>query len=228
MFDRIKRAFSREEKPAPPAPAAPAALGPVSDWAAAQGFEFSGDSATSSFAVDGHVAGLPWRLEAGKPTRRYIQGIELRARADLGVDPNVLVMVLNRPLKETLEKQAYALYTDSLQTQVDPNLPEEMRLLSMFEERGWDTLPRIFWARYAVFADDKEHAVEWVDAVLAKQMLEWPSPAPSITVPFVLLLLRGKAYLRMQQDISQLHAVQHAAAIFTTACETALGAFKAR
>jgi hypothetical protein len=228
MFDRIKKAFTRDEKPEPPAQAASAALGPVSQWAASQGFEFSGDSASSSFAVDGQIAGRPWRLEAGKPTRRYIQGTELRARADLGVNPDALVLVLNRPLKDLLEKQAYALYTDSLQTQVDPNLPEEMRLLSMFEECGWDALPRLFWSRYSVVADDREHAMAWVDAVLTKQLLEWPAPAPSIEVPFVMLLLRGKAYLRMQQDISHLPAVQHAAAVFTTACETALGAFKVR
>lgn len=227
MFDRIRKAISGEAKPEAAAPAGPPRLGAVSEWAASQGFEFSTDEPSAIFTLDGTVGGRPWRLEAGKPTRKYIQGGELRIRCDLGVNPEVLVLMLNRPLKDALEKQAYALYTDSLQTQMDPNLPEEMRLLSMFEERGWDALPRIFWSRYSVVSDEKEHAVSWVDPALAKQLLEWPAPAPSINVPFILMLLRGKAYLRMQQDASQLPAVQHAIAVYTTACETALGAFGA-
>ena len=45
---------------------------------------------------------------------------------------------MNRPLKESLEKQAYQIYTDQLQTSVDPNLPEEMRWLAMYDEVGWE------------------------------------------------------------------------------------------
>ena len=61
-----------------------------------------------------------WRLQLGRPTRDYIRGEELRARAELGIDDDVAVLVMNRPLKEALEKQAYQMYTDSLQTSVDP------------------------------------------------------------------------------------------------------------
>jgi hypothetical protein len=231
MFDRIRKALFREREPRPhdaarSAADPSAALGPVSVWAASQGLEFTGQTAKSRFAVDGTIGGRPWRLEAGEPTRRYIQGTELRARAELGIDPDVLVLVLNRRLKELMEKQAYALFTNSVQTQVDQNLPEEMRLLSMFDERGWDALPRNFWSRYAVVADEKDHASAWIDPVLAGQLLEWPAPAPSAGVPFMMMLLRGKAYLRMQQDAEQLAAIQHAATVFTIACEKALGAFR--
>jgi len=229
MFDRIRKALFREPRPDEPAPSVAdpsAALGPVSVWAASQGFEFTGQTASCRFGVDGMIVGRPWRLEAGEPTRRYIQGTELRARADLGIDPDVLVLVLNRRLKELMEKQAYALFTNSVQTQVDQNLPEEMRLLSMFDERGWDALPRSFWSRYAVVADEKDHASAWIDPLLATQLLEWPSPATSPDAPFMMMLLRGKAYLRMQHDAEQLAGVQHAATVFTTACEKALGAFR--
>jgi hypothetical protein len=75
----------------------------------------------------------------------------------------VLVVLMNRPLKEVLEKQAYSSITDTLQTSVDPNLPEEMRLLAMYEETGWDSIPRPFWDRYAVLSDDRAHALAWVD-----------------------------------------------------------------
>lgn len=229
MFERIKKAFSRDAKtsPAPqgavPAPADSAAFAPVSEWAGSQGFAFSAQPA--GFSMDGQVGGRPCRIEVGRPSRKYIQGEELRGRAELGVDPDVLVVLMNRPLKDALEKQAYALYTDTLQTSVDPNLPEEMRLLAMHEEVGWDSMPRVFWTRYSIVADDREHAMGWVDANLARLLLEWPAPAPAADVPFMLMLLRGKAYLRMQQGAGHMPTLQHAAQVFNYACETAIGAF---
>jgi len=233
MFDRLRKAFSREGKPAAEeasvsgAPAS-SAFAPVSEWAPSQGMAFSSPP-SGGFLLQGQVGGRPMRLEAGRPSRKYIQGEELRGRAELGVDPDVLLVLMNRPLKESLEKQAYALYTDTLQTSVDPNLPEEMRLLAMYEEVGWDALPRIFWSRYAVVADNRDHAQAWVDAGLARQLLEWPAPAPAPELPFMLLLLRGKAYLRMQHGpMLHMPTLQHAASVFTRACETAQAAFPAR
>ena len=231
MFDRLRKAFSRESRPAAEKRDASGAstLAPVSQWATSQGLAFATPPHGGGFLLEGQVAGKPLRLEVGRTSRKYIQGEELRGRAELGIDPDVLVVLMNRPLKESLEKQAYALYTDTLQTSVDPNLPEEMRLLAMHEEVGWDTMPRIFWSRYAIVADDRDHAQAWVDPGLARQLLEWPAPAPQLELPFMLLLLRGKAYLRMQHGpLLHMPTLQHAAGLFMTACEKAVGAFPAR
>lgn len=227
MFDRLKKAFSREATAAPAPSAAPSAtaFAPVSQWASAQGLAYAATG--SGFAVDGQAGGKPWKLEWGRASRKYIQGEELRARAELGVNPDVLVVLMSRPLKEALEKQAYALYTDTLQTSVDPNLPEEMRILAMYQEVGWDAMPRVFWNRYALVADDRDHAQSWVDPKLARQLMEWPAPAPAAELPFLLMLLRGKAYLRMQQGPLHMPTLQHAVQLFNTACETAVGAFPA-
>lgn len=230
MFDRLKKVLGKEANPAKrasPAAADPssAAADPVSEWAATQGFHFSGKAVGTTFALQGKFGARPWRMEVGKPSRKYIRGEELRGRAELGVNPEVLVVLMNRPLKEVLEKQAYALYTDTLQTSVDPNLPEEMRLLAMYQETGWDSIPRPFWDRYSVVSDDRAHALAWLDPVLAQQLMEWPAPAPAADVPFMLLLLRGKVYLRMQANAGHMPTLQHAAGIFTSACENALGAF---
>ncbi|CAA9404076.1 MAG: hypothetical protein AVDCRST_MAG51-1062 [uncultured Ramlibacter sp.] len=225
MFDKLKKALLGHDKPAAAASAASgaSAFAPVSEWAAAQGFSFASQG-ERSFSIQGKVAGRPWRMELGRPSRNYIQGEELRARAELGVDENVAVMVMSRSLKDALEKQAYDRYTDTLQTSVDHNLPEEVRWLAMFEEFGWDSPSRMFWARYAVLGAQREDAVAWVDAVLANQLLTWPNAAPE--VPLVLMVLRGKAYLRMQQTPGDMQALQHAAQVFTAACESALAAFK--
>jgi hypothetical protein len=226
MFDRIKKAFVKEAK----SEATPSqiAYGPVSEWAATQGFGFSVDDTGQNVALEGKVGGRPWRLQLGRPSRNYIFGEEVRARAELGIDESVAVLVMNRPLKEALEKRAYEMYTNELQTSVDTTLPEEMRWLAMYDEVGWESLPQEFWSRLAILTDNREFALAWLDPEFARLMSEWPAPAPSAEVPFMVLLLNGKAYLRMEYTPAQLETLQHAARIFTSACESALGAFKPR
>jgi hypothetical protein len=58
-------------------------------------------------------------------------------------------------------------------------------------------------------------------------MMDWPDPAPTAEVPFMILLLRGKAYLRMEYTPANVATLQHASVIFTRACESALSAFPA-
>jgi hypothetical protein len=222
MFERIKKAFSRAREG--DSPASQLAHGPLSEWAATQGFGFSAD-ATTGVALEGRVGGKPWRLQIGAPTRNYILGEEVRARAELGIDESVAILVMNRPLKESLEKRAYHLYTDALQTSVDKSLPEEMRWLALFDEVGWQSLPKEFWGRLSVLTDLRANALAWLDPHLADLMMRWPAPAPSAEVPFMVLLMNGKAYLRMEYSPADLSTLQHAAHIFTSACESALGAF---
>jgi len=229
MFDRIKKAFAKDPAGARAqreesfAPSSQMAASRVSEWAGTQGFAFTGQDAGRGFSLAGKVGGKPWRMELGKPSRNFIRGEELRARAELGINEDAAVLVMNRPLKEALEKKAYSLYTDSLQTTADPNLPEEMRWLAMYEEVGWDTLPRTFWERYSVLADQRENAAAFLDEELAGLLYHWPDPAPSPEVPFMLMLLRGKAYLRMEYNPADMATLQHAQAIFNSACESALG-----
>ena len=88
---------------------------------------------------------------------------------------------------------------------------------------GWDGLPRPFWDRYAVMADQRDNALAFMDSGLADLLMGWPDPAPMPEVPFMLMLLRGKAYLRMEYNPAEMSTLQHAATIFTSACESALG-----
>lgn len=223
MFERFKKAFSKDRDADPAASQSHSQMpqSQVSEWAGTQGFTFSGQG--NAFALDGKVGNKTWRMERGRPSRNFIRGEELRGRCELGVDEDISVLVMNRPLKQALEKKAYALYTDSLQTTADPNLPEEMRWLAMYEEVGWDSLPLPFWDRYSILTDQREHALGWIDPVLAELLMNWPEPGPSAEVPFMLMLLRGKAYLRMEYTPADMPTLQHAATIFTTACESAMG-----
>lgn len=226
MFERIKKVFSRpagEDDKETVGPPSQMAAGPMSEWASTRGFGFSSSENGGNLALEGKIRGKRWRMELGRPTRNFIRGEELRGRAELGVDEDAAVLVLNRTLKDALDKQAYSIYTDQLQTTADPNLPEEMRWLAMYDEVGWDGLPQAFWDRYAVLADRRENALAWIDPALAAVMLDWPSPGPTAQTPFMLMLLRGKGYLRMEYVPPNMATLQHAALIFTHACESALG-----
>lgn len=226
MFDRIRKVFHRESQERDSeAAASQSQHGPLSEWAASRGLDFSTSSLGHTVSMQGLVSGHPWRMEVGRPTRDYISGEELRARAELGLFEDVCAMIINRPLKDALERRAYSMITDTLQTTADPHLPEEMRWLAMYEEIGWEGAPEPFWRAYAVLSDKREHALAWVDDALVDLILGWPKPAPGPQVPFLVVLLRGKCYLRMQYEPAQTATVDHASAIFQAACDSALGAF---
>ena len=199
----------------------------MSDWAQSQGFSYAGLGEGKGFSIGGKVGDKVWKLERGNASRDYIHGQELRARAELKLNEDVSLLIMNRPLKEALEKRAYEMYTDTLQTTADPSLPEEMRWLAMYLEVGWDSLAPEFWQRYAVLAEKREHALAWVDSHLAHLLMSWPEPAPSGQVPFILMVLRGKAYLRMQYTPAGVPTLEHAARIFTYACESGISAMTA-
>lgn len=223
MFEHFKKIF---------APAVTVATVPdmpdmpdneTSRWATAQGFSYK--SVDSGFVVAGQVDNRSWKLECAKSSRDYIHGDELRARADLKINEDVSVLIMNRPLKEALEKRAYEMYTDTLQTIANPNLPEEMRWLAMYPEVSWIASPPALWSRYCVLADHREHALTWLDNAFMSSMLSWPHPGPDDQVPFILMLLRGKIYLRMQFSPADMSTTEHAVRIFTLASASAVKGF---
>lgn len=225
MFERIKKAFSRDPRDDDKetiGPPSQLAAGAMSEWASTRGFGFSSSDNGGALGLEGRIRGKRWRMELGRPSRNFIRGEELRGRAELGIDEDAAVLVLNRKLKEALDKRAYEAYTDGLQTTADPSLPEELRWLAMYDEVGWDALPPPFWERYAVLADRRENALAWIDPVLAASLLDWPSPGLTDETPIMLMLLRGKAYLRMEYRPPNMATLQHAALVFTTACESAI------
>jgi hypothetical protein len=232
MFDRLKKAFAKQTVSEPGMPVAAADSrslgadkGPASVWAASRGLNLQERGQGKGVAIEGDVMGKPWRIEIGKPSRNFIRTEELRARAELGIDEDLGMLIMNRPLKLALEKQAYERYTDTLQTQVDASMPEEVRWLSVYDEVGWDGLPGAFWDRYSVLADERANAQAWLDTPLATMLMNWPVPGPNAQTPFMLILLRSKSYLRMEYQPADVATLEHAAAIFNWSCESALRAF---
>jgi hypothetical protein len=221
MLNKLLRAFGAGEKAdakeadkpvGAPIPAGQVILGP------------SADSMPEALKISraGTVMGKPWRLETGRPTRDFILTAELRAKAELGLPDEAVVVLLNRKLKDSLEKQAFSMYTDDLQTTVDPQLGEEMRWLSLYEELGWDGLPAEFWQRYAVLSPSRESAMAWLDSSLAQVWMNWPDAATSDEVPMSFAVMRGKAYLRMEFMPAEKRTADYASLVFEHSCLRAL------
>lgn len=227
MFERLKKCFVLPNFKALPAIMPDA----VSRWAVAKGFAPAGLGAgtknRNSFVLAGKTGNTTWKLERGKSTRDYIVGEELRARAELRLNNDVAVVIINRTLKEALEKRAYEIYTDTLQTTADLSLPEEMRWLAMYPEATWDGLPAKFWERYSVLAEKPKQAMAWLDPQFANLLMRLPEPVADEQVPFLLMILRGKAHLRMQYTPADVQTMEHAAKIFTHACESGLSRLSA-
>ena len=219
MFDRLKKVFGKSAESAAPA----AGDTPLELWASSLGFVVARKPGTDEFSLSGAVDGRPFRLDRAAPSRAFIVDKELRARAELDVDPEVSVMVINRQLRDALEKKAYENYTDSLQTTLDTSMPEEVRWLAMYDEAGWETgaVPG-FWERYSIVADLREHAQAWVGPELMQALVDWPQPTAQAQAPFIMMLQRGKLYLRMEFSPAELSTLQHATSVFTTGCAAAL------
>ena len=111
MLDGLKRLFSG-------APAAPLeGWDGIAPWAASRQYTFRGVP-NEGFVVDGRLGATPWRLEWGPSQRPYIQGQELRLRAELGLGSDLHLVLMNRELQETLEKAVFEQYVEGVQTRI--------------------------------------------------------------------------------------------------------------
>lgn len=219
MLEKLRNVFTRGHAQADEAGLATATQ--LAQWAAGQGWAFAFHGEPAQFLLGGLVAGQPWRMESGVPTRDYVQDTELRARVDMHIAPEIAVMVVSRPLKEELEARIYGAITETTQTAVDDSLPQEMRWLSIYEELRWPELPASFSRLYAVVGDRTDHAQRWVNAALVSHLLMERAQAQLAQAPLLLMLTDGKVSLRIQTTPRHLPDLQYAAALFTTAAAVA-------
>lgn len=198
MFERLKNALARLQW-------SPARSVPLEQWAQARGLDFI-PMLGGAYALSGRWQDQPVRIECTTPSKPFIKGMELMARADLGRAAPGSVVLMNRSLKHLLEQQAtelYSQYTDTLQTTAQA-VPEEIRWLAMYRDAGWSGPDPRFWARYAVLTDTPDTARQWIDADGdgdgLRRLMDWPSDAVTPETPLMLMLMRGKAYMRLQVD----------------------------
>lgn len=195
------------------------ALATAQKIAKAKKMVFSERPGRRGYTLDYQIQGKPCKVERGSPSRQYVQGVELRARCDLGVSPHAVLMVVNRHLKKSLDENTYSAFTDTMETMVNTNLPEEIMWMTMYGEVGWQDLGERFINDYCILAEDKHHARAIVDAPLVQALTTWP--VHSLTRPVIFMLMRGRLYMRMQFDDDSF-MLEHALDCFELLCSNIL------
>ena len=182
----------------------------VTAWTKRREFGFKRARSDDGFVIDGQLEGKPWRIEWGPPQREYIQGHELRLRMELDLPSDAQMLLLSRPLMDALERQTFEEFTDNVQTQIGTKTPEEMRWLVMFPKVNLSEL-KLLRTRFGAVASVAEAGLAWLNGPLGDALEQATAGVLRNDPPFVLMTLRGRAYLRMQ--LATPHAPDIAAAL---------------
>jgi hypothetical protein len=185
MLDSIKRWLGA----APPEAEGWAEL---AAWAKSRQWTLRAVREPAGFVIDGRAGATPWRLEWGPSQRPYIDGAELRIRADLSVPRELQAMVLNRELMESMEKAVFEQYVEGVQTRIDTTTPPEMRWLVMFPKLSGAEL-KTLRDGYGALSSFKPWLQQWLGGALTPALAALPTAAER---PLVLLIGRRRLSLR--------------------------------
>jgi hypothetical protein len=208
MLESFKRLFSR--------PGNDRDFTLIAEWAKRREHVYKRARGEDGFVIDGAFEGRPWRIEWGPPQRAYIEGHELRIRMELELPSELQMLVLSRPLMDSLERQTFEEFTDNVQTQIGTKTPEEMRWLVMFPKVSLAGL-KTLRLRFGAVASAPAAGLAWLEGPLANMLEHAAHDLLRAEPPFVLMTLRGRAYLRMQLLAPDPKAVAGALALFETA-----------
>jgi hypothetical protein len=163
---------------------------------------------------------LAWRAEWGPSQRHYIDGSELRVRADLGsVGTDLQMLLLGRNLATLLEQEVYEQATEGNETRVDDRTPEEMRWLVLFEKVPRSVLGPI-GEHFSVRANRPAAGPLWLDGPLAERLAQ-PSPWHGADKAFAIVVQRGRLVMRVALDLPEPAALQWAVGLGTVAIAAA-------
>jgi hypothetical protein len=195
---------------------------PIQDWAEARGAQFTSTREGTGFLIEQPKASPgPLRIEWGVSQRSYLPGTELRMRCEMGLHPDLQLMVLCRTLMENLERAVFEAYTDTLKTRVDTDTPEEMRWLVMFPKFN-HAASQLVRQRYGIVGVTKDLTGAWIDGDLGEVLAQASQDLLPDGHPFVLMCMRGNLYLRTEMAEADLPKVQALVKLLETAAREAL------
>ena len=195
---------------------------PIEDWAESRNSEFSQTRDGLGFLIEAPKAQPgPMRIEWGVSQRSYLPGFELRMRCEMGLHPDLQLMVLCRTLMEDLERAVFEAYTDTLKTRVDTDTPEEMRWLVMFPKFN-NAASQIVRQRYGLVGVTKDLTGAWIDGELSEALAQASQDLLPEGHPFVLMCMRGNLYLRTEMAEADLPKVQAFVRLLECAAREAL------
>jgi hypothetical protein len=213
MLDALKRLFTGKPGGTD--------WGNVSKWAQSRQCQFKRVPDVDGFAIDGHLGGLPWRMEWGPPQRAYITSRELRLRMEMNLPQDLQMMVISLSLLEALELQTFEDFTQGNQTYAGSALPEEMRWLSMWP-RATLSGQRELRQHMAALGADPAFAEAWTEGPLGMALARARAGLLEASPPFMLMCQRGRLYLRMEAPQVDAGSLGEALGLFEVAATEAL------
>lgn len=181
----------------------------VQTWARQRAHVFKPVREGGGFVIEGGRPPLPWRIEWGPSTRRYIPGNELRVRVETGLPPEVQALILNRGLMTALERDVFAEATTGVQTVLDDALPEEMRWLAMLGKVTTQPWFAPLREAYGGVGNAPDWMAAWLLGRLTEALLLRLQPG-ALDEPFVLSMHRGRLTLRRPLAAPQPTAMEQA------------------
>jgi hypothetical protein len=146
--------------------------------------------------VEGRSGADAFRLEWGPSTRSYVEGYEMRLRAEVSFGGELQLLVLNRSLQESMERAVFEQYVDGVQTRIDNQTPPEMRWLVMFPKLSGSELGALREG-FAAVGSHKPWLQAWLEGPLSAALTGLNLPKEQA---FVLMLSRKGLQLRIPMD----------------------------
>ena len=170
-----------------------------SAWAQARHWTMKRTIAHDGWAMSHNAAHPGWRIEWGPSQRGFMSSHEFRIRFDAAVPPELQALVLDRPLLARLDHEVYQQFTDSVETRLDDETPEEMRWLAMHAKLSPNQMGLLLRDRYGAIATDRDWVSAWLAGPVGEALKTRAEAMPIEAVsaePFLLRLARGQVTLR--------------------------------
>jgi hypothetical protein len=188
----------------------------VAAWASGSQYTFR-SVLEDGFVIDGKLGSSVWRMEWGPSQRPYINGHELRLRAEPGVEGELQLLVLTRDLQEQLEKSIFEQYVEDVQTRIDHQTPPEMRWLVMFPKLAGNEMGGLRDA-YVGLGNAKPWLQAWLRGGLSQAL---QTRAAESSGPLLLMIGRGRLMLRTALDIPTVGELKRCLTLFEVALREA-------
>jgi hypothetical protein len=161
---------------------------------------------------------VPWRMEWGPSKRHYITQQELRLRSEPVFDKDLQLLLINRCLKDHMERSVFELFVEGVQTRIDTATPPEMRWLVLLPTVPGCEVPGL-GADWVAVASHKAALLQWVAGGLPNALAQCTADASQ---PVVLMVSRGQLSLRTELVEADLGRLQDWSRFFETALHAAV------
>jgi hypothetical protein len=191
MLDSMRRWLARGESLP--------AWSELAGWAKENRWSLKRTIAHDGWVMEQQAGPSRWRIEWGPAQRGFMSSHEFRLRLEMPALPDVQALVLDRPLLARLDREVYQQFTDTVQTRLDEQTPEEMRWLAMHAKLTPNEMGEALRDRYGALSDDPPWLVGWLEGPMTEALKALADTMPVEAVasePFMLRLARGQAVIR--------------------------------